>query len=140
MTTIAYHHGDKQIAIDSRTTSGGRINTDKAEKIIKRGRRKYYMCGSTCDYDRFVNEAENGEGTIELEAWCFMVEGGKVYKVTQERKRYLFSLMTFNESMGSGSDYALAAMDFGQSAKQAVQYAAKRDIYTGGKIRVFNVK
>ena len=139
MTTIAYDHSDKQIAVDSRTSSGGLINTDKANKMIKRGNHRYFMCGSTCDFERFVNEAEAGEGSIDLESWGFMIKDGKVFKVTQEGKRYLFSPLTYNDALGSGSKFAIAAMDFGQSAKQAVQYAVKKDANTGGRIRVFNV-
>ena len=139
MTTTAYHHADKQIATDSRLSSGGNIDTDNFNKTIKRGKRRYFMCGSQCDYERFVDEAEAGEGTEELEATAIMVEGGNAYLVTQEEKRYLFSKLTFNRASGSGSRYAISAMDFGQSAKQAVQYAAKRDVYTGGRIRVYNV-
>ena len=45
-----------------------------------------------------------------------------------------------NESFGSGSSFALSAMDFGKSAKDSVKYAMTRDIYTGGKIKVIKVK
>lgn len=38
-------------------------------------------------------------------------------------------------AIGSGRDFALAAMDMGASAKEAVEAAAKRDVYTGGTIR-----
>ena len=139
MTTIAYHHGDKQIAVDSRITSNGNVDRDDFNKIIKRGKRKYFMCGATCDYERFVDEAEVGKGTYELECTAIMVEGDSVYLITQEGSRYLFSKQESNHCNGSGYRFALAAMDFGQTAKQAVQYAAKRDIYTGSKIRVFKV-
>lgn len=35
MTTIAYHHGDRQIAVDSRSCAGGVIETEKFNKIVK---------------------------------------------------------------------------------------------------------
>lgn len=38
-------------------------------------------------------------------------------------------------TIGSGGDFALAAMDFGRNAKQAVKYAMDRDSGTGGKIQ-----
>lgn len=38
-------------------------------------------------------------------------------------------------AIGSGRDFALAAMDMGATAKEAVEMAAKRDVYTGGTIR-----
>jgi len=43
-------------------------------------------------------------------------------------------------AFGSGELHALTAMDMGASAKEAVGMAAKRDIYTGGKINTFKLK
>lgn len=37
-------------------------------------------------------------------------------------------------AIGSGAAYAVAAMDCGKSAAQAVRIAARRDPYTGGRI------
>jgi ATP-dependent protease HslVU (ClpYQ) peptidase subunit len=37
-------------------------------------------------------------------------------------------------AIGSGRDFALAAMDLGASPAEAVEAAAKRDTITGGKI------
>jgi len=34
MTTIAYSHKDKEIAFDSRTTSGGMIVNDKERSLL----------------------------------------------------------------------------------------------------------
>jgi ATP-dependent protease HslVU (ClpYQ) peptidase subunit len=42
-------------------------------------------------------------------------------------------------AIGSGMPYALAAMDMGASAKQAVKMAARRDTGTGGKIRTYKL-
>ncbi|GAI22667.1 unnamed protein product, partial [marine sediment metagenome] len=43
------------------------------------------------------------------------------------------------DAIGSGSAYALAAMDMGASAEEAVRAAMKRDIYTGGKVRTMRI-
>ncbi|MNJ79145.1 hypothetical protein D3C77_770710 [compost metagenome] len=43
------------------------------------------------------------------------------------------------DAIGSGAPYALAAMDMGASAEDAVRAAMKRDIYTGGKIRTLRI-
>lgn len=43
------------------------------------------------------------------------------------------------DAIGSGAAYALAAMDMGASAEDAVRAAMKRDIYTGGKVRAMKV-
>lgn len=43
-------------------------------------------------------------------------------------------------AIGSGTRFALAAMDFGRTAEEAVQYASLRDIYTGGEITVLHLE
>ena len=43
-------------------------------------------------------------------------------------------------SFGSGGDAALAAMDLGHTAKEAVKFAATRDLYTGGAIQSYKLK
>lgn len=43
------------------------------------------------------------------------------------------------DAMGSGSAYAIAAMDMGASAEDAIRAAMKRDIYTGGVVRTMTI-
>lgn len=43
-------------------------------------------------------------------------------------------------AIGSGMYYALTAMDCGCSAEEAVKMAAKRDVNTGGEIRIFKIQ
>lgn len=43
-------------------------------------------------------------------------------------------------SIGSGSVFALAAMDAGSSAEEAVKIAMKRDVYSGGEITVVQLE
>ena len=52
-------------------------------------------------------------------------------------KRYA---LTYNDADGSGYAFAISAMDFGCDARGAVKYASTRDNYTGGRIKVINVK
>lgn len=42
-------------------------------------------------------------------------------------------------AIGSGWQYALVAMDLGKSAREAVECAAGRDLFTGGDIEVVKV-
>lgn len=44
------------------------------------------------------------------------------------------------DAIGSGYAYAIAAMDMGASAEDAVRAAMKRDIYTGGAVRTVTIK
>ena len=41
-------------------------------------------------------------------------------------------------AIGSGAEFAMSAMDFGMTAKEAVEYTMTRDIYTGGEVTVFD--
>lgn len=43
-------------------------------------------------------------------------------------------------SIGSGSVFAIAAMDAGSSAEEAVKIAMKRDVYSGGEITVVQLE
>ncbi len=96
------------------------------------------MCGSLSDIDTFINEYPN----IKTEVDCggFVIEGGCAYGVSEKDCKLVKYKLTYNDADGSGYAFALAAMDFGKSAKDAVKYAATRDTYTGGRVRVFDVR
>jgi len=55
---------------------------------------------------------------------------------------YTNMIIDYNQilSIGSGSQFAYGAMDFGATAKEAVAIAAIRDPHTGGDINSFNLK
>ncbi len=76
-----------------------------------------------------------------LDCCGFLAEGGKVYWLsTPDRDSVMIrSECNYNESAGSGGDYAITAMDLGLSAKDAVKMAIKRDVYSGGRVRVFKL-
>lgn len=143
MTTIAYHHKDKQIAIDSRIVSSeGRIISDAYSKTIKTPDRLYFMSGATGDYQNFVMFHGGGkipEHTLDCDA--LMLRDRKVFQVIylSKEKHFYEELLKYNHSIGSGLAFALAAMDFGKSAKDAVAYAATKDSSTGGKIVSYSV-
>lgn len=40
---------------------------------------------------------------------------------------------------GSGRDFALSAMHLGKSAREAVAFAARFDVYTGGGVDAFDL-
>ena len=141
MTTIAYNHGDKEIAVDGRSTNGsGVISLNNKDKSFKVGNRLFIMCGCVADAENFVQEYP-GPSALKYECCGIMIENGVAYLIEQESTgHYLTETLLCDESIGSGASFALAAMDFGKSAKEAVKYAMTRDVYTGGKIRVFKVK
>lgn len=143
MTTIAYNHNDREIAVDGRTTAGGLIATDKANKVMIRGDGvKFIFTGSTSDFAGFCAEFENGSSASRcFDCSAVVVIGSSVYSASVDCDSKTFFASPKNESfaIGSGGNLALAAMDFGKSASDAVKYAATRDLYTGGKISVVRV-
>lgn len=144
MTTIAYSYKDNKIAIDGRTTTGGVINTDRAIKWIERDGDYWFICGSVCDRDRLVDyflDPSPQKPAFPIECSAIAVRNSEVWHcVIDEEGAPCASRLDYNDAMGSGSTWAIAAMDHGKSAKQAVKYAATRDSATGGKISVFDVK
>lgn len=141
MTTIAYNHKDKQVAIDSRYTRGDLIDTDKGDKIRKNKKGIYLLAGHQGDFEDLMSLNKNDKVEIRPECGGVLISNGKAYSVdTDNEGFFIMAELTENLTVGSGSSFALAAMDFGMSAKDAVNYAKTRDIYTGGRVRVIDVK
>lgn len=137
MTTIAYHHETKTVAVDSRQTMNGRVVTDSANKIKSEDGVRFAFTGKACDEGLFIDYYFSRQKSSLLpEASAIVFDDGVAYSVTvnEDGNVDMFEL-TMNFTIGSGGDFALAAMDNGKSAKEAVKYAATRCIYTGGRIR-----
>lgn len=140
MTTLAYHHETKTIACDSRNTAGSMIVTDKAVKKYKRKGQLHIMAGEVGHYEAFIDEFEKDkEPKHSYDVGCFTMRDGKVYARYISDDRFIEEECTCNDALGSGKAWALAAMDFGKNAKQAVDYAKTRDIYTGGRTHVYRL-
>lgn len=142
MTTIAYHHGDKEIAVDSRSVAGGVIVTEKKNKSVKNNLGTWFLCGAACDMADFVKLSKNDvlHKDLELSVSGLRMTNGVVYWVFINNGVFCEEIINNNLGVGSGGNFALAAMDFGESAKEAVKYASTRDTCTNGRIRVFKVK
>ena len=141
MTTIAYKDGI--IACDSRTTANSMIVTDNAQKRFIIEGVTFFIAGAPSDYSRFF-DLYFGRSTDakNVDAVSFVVYSGVVYKaaVCPEVgfwKECLRADLAY--AIGSGTQYALAAMDMGATAAQAVRQAMKRDVYTGGRIRTYKL-
>lgn len=144
MTTIAYHHERKEIAYDGRLTQGDLIISDQSPKafISDKGVR-FFLSGALSDALEFCNEFSGGnKASRDYECEGFMIEGGVVFLVgCDDRTQSFFACKAMNNmACGSGSHFALSAMDFGRSAFESVEYAATRNICTGGKITVVGVE
>ena len=140
MTTIVYDHKNKQIACDSRTTMGTLIVLDDAIKYKTINGAVWFICGKTGEADIFIDNFKPLDEVPEnLDVHALRVEDKKVYLCTIGGGVFRECEMPCETSIGSGEDYALAALDFGRTAKEAIEYAMTRDNSTGGKVHVYDI-
>lgn len=145
MTTIVYDHKARQIAIDSRATSGGVIVDDESKKWrLTESGELWFTCGAICDEDLLIECFKDGDKKLNIsvipDANAFVLRGDNVLMrgVTQDGEAWTQTL-TSKRCLGSGSSFALAALDFGKTAKESVEYAISRDCYSGGKVHVYDI-
>ena len=142
MTTIVYDHKNKMIAIDGRQSAGNEIKMDNAIKWRKDGDNIYFLCGHVSDYENFLSHQKK-VGTasdVKIEVGAIRVSNGVAYKCSFDDDEYWEHKLECSDGLGSGGVYALSALDFGLDVREAVEYAKKKDIYSGGKVTVFDVE
>lgn len=141
MTTIVFDSKAMQIAIDSRSTSGGIIKSDSRKKWFAQGKDIWFFAGAHCDMHEFMAALDGVKPERDLDCIALAVIHGCVYwcGVDNDDRTAWRQPLTDSDAVGSGQSFALAALDFGKTAKEAVEYAATRDVYTGGKVHVYNV-
>jgi len=140
MTTIAYKNG--VIAHDTRQTRNGTIISDECSKCQVVEGVSFFLSGAVCDERALIAAYFGTPSQVPVECSGYAVDGGKLLLVGHDDKTGIWKqeLDPANpDAIGSGSAYALAAMDMGAGAEQAVRLAMKRDIYTGGKVVTFRV-
>lgn len=143
MTTIVYDHKARQIAVDGRATSGHLINTEEAIKWAQDGDDWWFICGAVCDENQFIeymNAKDPDTPKREIECSAFLVSAGRVYQCVIDEGKQCKSEINYSDSIGSGSQWALAALDMGKTAAESVEYAKTRDTGTGGKVSVFDIE
>ena len=141
MTTVCYSHKHKQVAIDSRITSNGVIRSDNHKKTLENDLGIWFFTGKVSDEKDICKLKHNDKVDVIPEASAYVISDNKVHLVLVNSDGYCeWALLDYDDAMGSGGDFALAALDFGEDAKGAIEYAKQRDIYTGGEVRVFNVE
>lgn len=142
MTTIAYKDG--VIAYDSRFTCHDFIVNDDADKMISADGRMFFLCGAVSDYIYLIDSYLNDRLTRKVveTVRALVVEDGKLYATAvSPRDGFWKCEEPFDNpiAIGSGERFALAFMDTGMTAEEAVRATCKRDIYTGGTIRTFKI-
>lgn len=147
MTTIAYKDGI--IAYDSRSTeSNGFIFDDHKNKNYVRDNLVFFGAGPSSDIISLIDCFIEGKVIYDtpIEAVCFVYDRDKrkLLKtgIMEEPRLHLWWLELEQSkvyALGSGHDLAIAAMDYGATAEEAVRYAATRDCFTGGDIWTFKL-
>lgn len=145
MTTIAYSKGI--IATDSRLSEHYTICSDSYEKMVKIGHYKFFFSGDPANItqfaDRFVNGCSAKDNIpLGIHAFVFDSKDRELWEAASRKGEpmYRFKLNLLEHwAIGSGGDWAVAAMDFGCTAQEAVKYAMTRDCRSGGKIRTYKL-
>lgn len=138
MTTVVYNHKQKEIGIDSRTTVGYQIESDNTIKMKEKEGVKFFMCGDLADIEMIV-ECYPNEVYNEPNACGFIVTDGEVKYIYCEGLTIKTTKQVNSYAVGSGSTYALSALDFGKTTREAIKYASTRDAGTGGKVRIYKI-
>lgn len=144
MTTIVYDHASQKIAVDGRTTSSGVVTSDCERKFIETADGIWFLSGCLSDFDLLIESFKDGDKAFDLpaipDALALFVRDGDVFiRAVTDKGEAWTQKLNHNRCIGSGSSFATAALDFGKNAVEAVQYAATRDIYTGGRIAVYDI-
>ncbi len=136
MTTIAYKDGE--IAYDSRTTCGDTIMDDDANKKIESRGVKFFLCGSTCDFEYLIEAYFGTPSPTPIEASGYALVGQELWYIGHNQDGFWKVKLRKDicHAIGSGSGFALGAMDAGLNARRAVAIAIGRDTGSGGRVRV----
>jgi hypothetical protein len=141
MTTIAYKDG--VIAYDSRQTRNNRIVSDDSLKCQVVDGVSFFLSGAVCDEKALIAAYFGTPSPVPVECSGYAVDGGKLLMVGHDENTGIWKQeldLANPDAIGSGAQYAIAAMDMGASAEDAVRAAMKRDIYTGGLVRTLTIK
>ncbi|SUE95774.1 proteasome subunit beta [Ectopseudomonas mendocina] len=152
MTTVAYD--GRFLAADGRSTLGNLISGKAVKKIFQ-----LLTCANGVQVQAVLagagsfqtvnivkshlerNDLFESELIPEIEPGSFqgllVLETGEVYDLEDKLVPLPAEIPV---AIGSGTDYAMAAMVMGKSAPAAVEVACELDVYSGGKIAVFDTE
>jgi len=145
MTTIATD--GVTVAYDSRTMIDYQvIISDKTNKLIIKEGVYFVGCGSRSDVNKIIDSYLSGECDESMEGVNSIVwvsnGNGELWAICIDEGRPITQSVEWvgNAAIGSGADFALAALDFEKTPVQAVKYAMTRNSSTGGKVNSFKLK
>ncbi|WP_240325761.1 proteasome subunit beta [Pseudomonas syringae] len=127
------------IAYDSRSTRGTTITDDDCEKLQTVNGVEFLCTGCACDFDALIAGYFGTVASSQVEASGYAIDDGKLFLIGYDDKTGSWkSALDLDrvDAIGSGSPFALTAMDMGSTAAEAVEMAKKRDTGTGGQVRL----
>ena len=142
MTTIVFD--GKTLASDSQTTNGSTVASLKSKKIFKLNKNKKYklvgFCGCVVNSKKMLSwfKGEIEEYPVGVDSVAMAITHKNKIHIYYDEPEYIVHEYK-TASIGSGSDFANAAMMAGASAKESVKVAIKMDIYSGGRIQTIDV-
>lgn len=139
MTTIACD--GKSIAADGMINSNGTIHDLRCVKVFRLNSggiagftgQPYFYAAALAYLNGDADSLDVGD---DFEA-IILHRNGECECMDGKGRCYPQSVPT---ATGSGAPFALAVMDMGYDAKEALEAAAKRDCYTGGTIIVLDLE
>jgi hypothetical protein len=144
MTTIVYDLARMCVATDSRATDEGVIISDTAIKHYVRDGVDFFICGSTSDEEPimkgFLARRRKISSAVD-DASAYAWDGTALWDISAEKGvLHWYEAIDTRGAIGSGREYALAALDSGATPRQAVIAARKRDTCTGGKVVTYKLR
>jgi ATP-dependent protease HslVU (ClpYQ) peptidase subunit len=143
MTTVVFKNG--VFAADS-LLSGGDSKVGHCKKIRQAGNLFVGLCGANVVYDQFMKflSGEPYDAKVFEKPDQNSFSAIVVNKETREVVEYCNCLTPEKYkadfyAIGSGREIAAGAMLMNATPKQAVEAAAKRDVWTGGPVQVVRV-
>jgi ATP-dependent protease HslVU (ClpYQ) peptidase subunit len=156
MTTIVYHEESKTMAADSQATWGDMISSLNIDKIHEINGSLIGFAGRLSSGLKFCKWfeswdsahilANNSMGVNVVIPDFLAEEDFLALVVTPDGSQYMFEggsafyPVEGNQVIGSGMPYAFGALDTGSGAKEAVEAAIRRDVSSGGKVRVLTLQ
>lgn len=140
MTTIVYDHKNKIIACDSRLTADDVVLTDDGIKWKLSDDSIWFFTGNPADDEDLMLMKHNEKPNPIPNSIAIFVKDGDAWLATFDGDYCSHTKLAYNHAIGSGWKFALAALDLSLESEEAIKYASKRDCFTGGKVRVYDIK
>jgi hypothetical protein len=137
VTTVCWDLQKRLVAVDGRIVADYEIHDDSADKRTVFNDVEFFLAGSLSDRDAvcraFVARRRKIRKGIYMQALAW--DGETLFDlIADEGALSWHPVATVRGAIGSGSAFALAALDQGATPRQAILAAIKRDAGTGGKV------